>query len=158
MNKQSIFLHTDMLGYYSMGNSVHELSQWEKTLHCNVVSHWPNPYAEWYMFVEQKPLCKVFQLFTITEYSKKKIVFIIGAMCISNESIHIFASMVMLLNVYWDNTKRKVSTRSLSHHSIIDSYQIYLIILVCFRNDLFGSIRDDGSYRGIGGKYEGAIL
>ena len=31
-------------------HSVYGLSQWETTLHCNVVSHWLSPYKEWTLY------------------------------------------------------------------------------------------------------------
>ena len=39
------------VGRYHSGRG---LSQWETTLHCNVVSHWLSPCAEWYL--SQAPL------------------------------------------------------------------------------------------------------
>ena len=37
---------------FSWDHPGHWLSQWETTLQCNVISHWLNPYTEWYMPVE----------------------------------------------------------------------------------------------------------
>ena len=37
----------DLWLYKSWDHSGHVLIQWETTLHCNVVSHWLNPYPKW---------------------------------------------------------------------------------------------------------------
>ena len=36
----------------TQGHSVYGLSQWEATLHCNVVSHWLSPYPEWSLWLK----------------------------------------------------------------------------------------------------------
>ena len=42
-----VILHLATLTPYTRDNSGYGLSKWEKTLHCNVVSHWLSPYPEW---------------------------------------------------------------------------------------------------------------
>ena len=46
--KYVIFDETSLQGLViHMGHSGYGLSQWERTLHCNTVSHWLGPYTEW---------------------------------------------------------------------------------------------------------------
>ena len=47
-------------------HSVYGISQWERTLQCNVLSHWLSPYTEWSLC--QSGLCKIMEI--LTSHSK----------------------------------------------------------------------------------------
>ena len=47
------FISIHRWDYVHMDHSGYELSQWESTLHCNVVFHWPRPYPEWFLHTGQ---------------------------------------------------------------------------------------------------------
>ena len=48
-NKDTSVLPT----YLTRHHSMYGFSQWETTLHCNVVSDWLNPYSEWSLITER---------------------------------------------------------------------------------------------------------
>ena len=49
MSRNNKFRYVDIWKPKCWDHSGHELSQWETTLHCNVVSHWLSSYSEWAM-------------------------------------------------------------------------------------------------------------
>ena len=47
--QNQVCISWDAFYVFSKDYSVYGLIQWETTLHCNVVSHWLNPYLDWSM-------------------------------------------------------------------------------------------------------------
>ena len=50
--KHFLYYWTFRRGIHWLPGTRYELSQWETTLHCNTISHWLSPYAEWSLVKE----------------------------------------------------------------------------------------------------------